>query len=183
MIPWWVALLIGVASGLIVFTLGHWKILPAVTKRQKKEEKQAAEAERSRQEEKRKKLDALNAAWKRNREALSRVREPLVNFNRMNKDPDSPPGKRCMEMADQILEAAQQLDDSPTFADIKERLVEYARRGDKIYASTILPELRAAFQRDLGQGDKGIFEPLALWHGAEAVLKQTEHPPFSEKNV
>jgi len=158
--------------------LYDWKVYPAITRSHKREEQREKEAEEEHRREKQKKLDELNEVWRQNRGALFQVEGPLKEFNQINRFPDSYSATTCAEIARRIEEAARKLEGSE-YADIKRKFLEYAGRRNQICSTTGIIELMKTFQKDIG----GIFEPLSLWHEAEAVLEKTNIRPFSEKDL
>ncbi len=147
-----------------------WRFLPAWARLGKR-----------RQDKKQRKLNELNAPWRRSRAALSQVKEPLIQFNQMDKFPDIYTPAKCSGLASEIEKAAQELDESSEFVEIKKRLLRYAAQRSYIYGTCpwTIDDLKFLFQKNLG----GIFEPLVLWNEAQEVLKRTATPPYSDKDV
>ena len=173
--PLLILFLIGVAGtavgGIVIELFDKWfdlKFLPVWAKLGKR-----------RLEAKQRILDKLNAPWESNRAALSRVGEPLRQFNQMDKYPDIYTGTTCSELAIEILKAAEKIDDSPDFADIKKKLFEYGGGKDRICATTGHEELKAIFQRKVVD----VYEPFALLTELQQVLARTSTPPYLEEDL
>lgn len=156
-----------------------WKIRPAITKSYKKQEKREAEEEERKKREKQEKINNLNRIWKNDREALQSMRQPLMEFNAMNRYHIPHQATRCFELASQIEERAEKIQ-RPEFQQIKQKLLEYAGRKNQIDQNTILKQLMNLFQRQI-EPDK--YEPFVLWKEIEETLKATSTPPFSEENI
>ncbi len=106
---------------------------------------------------------------KHDREILQKMKQPLREFNQMNRFPDSYLAPRCMKLASYIETEAEKIQ-HPKFREIKEKLLEYARRKNKINQNTPLKTLMNLFQKRV---EPDNYEPQVLCEEIEEVLKKS----------
>jgi len=172
--PWWMSFVF-LAAGWGFKILYDWKINPAITKSQKKQERKEAEEKKRRKKEREEKINNLNRTWKNDREILQSLEQPLKEFNQMNRFPDSYRAPKCLELASYIEKEAEKIQQSE-FQGIKNKLLEYARRKERIDQNTLLKDLMDTFQRPI---ESNKFEPLKLREEIEEILKKYSTPPYS----
>lgn len=173
--PWWMSFIF-LAAGWGFKILYDWKIHPAISKSHKKTEKREAEKEEKIKREKEEKINAMNRSWKNDREILQNLKQPLREFNQMNRFPDSYRAPKCLELASYIETEAEKIQ-LPEFQEIKNKLLEYARRKDQINRNTGLKTLRNLFQKRV---EPNKYEPLLLCEEIDNVLRIHSTPPYSE---
>lgn len=176
--PWWMSFIF-LAAGWGFKILYDWKIQPAITKSHKKSEKREVEKEERTKRAKEEKINAMNRTWKNERAILQNLKQPLREFNQMNRFHDSRPAVKCMELASKIETETEKIQ-HPEFQEIKKQLLEYARRKDHIDQNTGLKPLMNLFQK-LVEPNK--YEPLLLCEEIDNVLKIHSTPPYSEKDL
>lgn len=162
-----VAIVVGVL-GILGYVTGFIsKIINALRKRK---EKKIAE------EEKRKKeiLDEKSEHWKIQRRILSGIEKQLRHFNQMRDFSDSYGPTKCLELATQIETEIQKID-LPEFSQIKDKLLEYAGRKNKIDQNTLSKQLNDLFCK---QTEPNKYEPFVLIQKIEQALKATQNPPL-----
>lgn len=106
---------------------------------------------------------------KRDREILQKLKQPLREFNQMNRFPDNYRAPKCLELASLIEREAENIQ-HPEFLEIKAKLLEYARRKEQINQNTGLKILMNLFQKRV---EPNKFEPLMLCEEIDRVLKIT----------
>ena len=96
--------------------------------------------------------------WKRERDILLNLKQPLREFNQMNRFPDFYKAPKCLELATHIEKEAERIK-RPEFEEIKKRLLEYAGRKEQIDQNTPLKTLMNLFQKRV---EPAKFEPFVL---------------------
>jgi protein-tyrosine-phosphatase len=177
-VSWYLSLAL-IVLGWLLKVFYDWKIHPAITKSHRKQEKRDIEEEERNKKIKQEKIDELNRIWRMDRESLRKIQQPLREFNQMNRFPDTYRAKKCMELASDIEREAYQIQ-QPEYKEIKEKLLEYARRKNQIDQNTPLNILMGIFQKRI---EPNKFEPLVLHDEIEENLRSTSTPPFSEKDL
>lgn len=104
---------------------------------------------------------------KHDREILQNLKQPLREFNQMNRFPNSYRAPKCMKLASYIETEAEKIQ-HPEFREIKKKLLEYARRKDKIDQNTPLKDLMNLFQKRV---EPNKYEPLVLCEEIEEALQ------------
>ncbi len=165
--------------GWMLKDLYDWKIHSWIVKKTKTSEKEKAEKEEREKKEKQAKIDNLNRIWKTDRGILNDLKQPLKEFNQMNRFPDDYKAPKCLELATYIETEALRIE-SPRFKEIKDKLLEYAGRRNKIDQNTPLDILMAIFQKPV---EPNLFEPLFLVREIDKVLEASSTPPYSEKDL
>lgn len=107
--------------------------------------------------------------WMNDREILQNMKQPLKEFNQMNRFPDNYRAPKCLELASLIEREAEKIQ-CPEFLEIKAKLLEYARRKEQINQNTGLKTLMNLFQKRV---EPNKFEPLVLCEEIDKVLKVT----------
>lgn len=91
-------------------------------------------------------VDITRKDYERDKEILRKIKQPLREFNQMNRVPDSYRAPKCLELASMIETDAEKIQSSE-FREIKEKLLDYARRKGQIDQNTPLKDLMKLFQR------------------------------------
>jgi len=159
--------------------LYDWKINPAIAKSQKKQERKEVEEKERIKKERDEKINNLNRIWKNDRKILQSLEQPLREFNQMNRFPDNYRAPKCLELASYIEKEAEKIQQSE-FQEIKEKLLEYARRKERIGQNTLLKDLMDTFQKRI---ESNKSEPLKLCEEIEKTLKKYYTPPYSETDL
>ena len=154
-------------------------IIPNIMRSKIEKERKKAEDQDREEEEKEAMLRLLNAQWKSERKKLISAKKKLVQFNQINRFPDSYKALKCIQMASEIEEAIQDIT-LDEFQEIKVQLLEYSRRRNNINQNTGLKELINQFQKLL-EPDK--YEPLILRDKINDVLTLNKVPPFTEEDI
>jgi len=151
------------------FVLYHW-LIPGVEKfRKARREKKL--------KRKNDKLASLNRKWKDEKRILCDLLQPLREFNVMDSRDYRAP--KCIELARKIEEEALKIE-SLEFKGIKEKLLEYAGRRNKINQDTPRGELKTIFLKPVAPF---LFEPLSLGREIDKILAGAKTPPYSEKDL
>lgn len=176
--PWWGSFIF-IILGWVFKVIYDWKIQPAITKSHKKREKKEAEEEDKIKREREEKINNLNRIWKNDRRILSNIKQPLIEFNQMNRFPDMYQAPKCLELASFIEKEAQKIQ-QVEFQEIKKKLLEYAKRKNQIDQNSPLNILLDLFQKPI---EPNKFEPLVLRDEIDEILKVSSIPPYSEKDL
>lgn len=175
----WLEGFILIILGWIFKVIYDWKIKPAITKSHKKHEKNEAEEEDKIKREREEKINNLNQMWKSDRSILSNIKQPLKEFNQMNRFPDMYKAPKCLELASHIEKEAQKIQ-QVEFQEIKKELLEYAKKKNQIDQNSPLNLLLNLFQKLI---EPNKFEPLVLCEEIDEILKVSSIPPYSEKDL
>lgn len=176
--PWW-SHIFTIAVGWLLKVLYDWQVGPFITKSLRKKEKKETEEEQIQKRIRKEKLNNLNIAWREGRKILQDLKQPLKEFNQMDRFPDEYKAQKCLELASQIARGAEKIT-WLKFQSIKEKILEYARRKDQIDQNTPLHVLKNIFQRRV---EPNKYEPLVLCDEIEEVLRNSSTPPFSEEDL
>lgn len=159
---------ISVVIGVIVLIVGIF-ITPPLKNLANKLWSRVWKTRRKKQE----KINKLNLVWKNDRKILSNVKQPLKKFNEMGHFPDKYTAPKCLELASSIEEEAQKIQ-GPEFQEIREKLLEYTGRKNKINQNTLLHDLLNLFRKRV---EPNKYEPLVLCGEIDKVLKTSSIPP------
>lgn len=176
--PWWISIIFFIL-GWIFKGLYDWKVQPAITKSHKKREKKETEEEDKIKSEREEKINNLNRIWKNDRRILSNIKQPLKEFNQMNRFPDIYKAPKCLELASHIEKEVQKIQQDE-FQEIKKKLLEYAKRKNQINQNSPLNILMDLFQKRI---EPNKFEPLILCEEIDEILKGSPNHPYSEKDL
>lgn len=105
---------------------------------------------------------------KHDRNILFDLKQPLREFNQMNRFPDSYKAPKCLKLASYIETEAEKIQ-LPEFQEIKKKLLKYARRKEQIDQNTPLKTLMNLFQKRV-EPDK--YEPFVLCEEIDKALKE-----------
>jgi hypothetical protein len=114
-------------------------------------------------------VDSMKSVSEQDKKILQKLKQPLKEFNQMNRFPDSYRAPKCRDLASMIEIEAERLE-APELRELKEKLLEYARRKEQIDQNTPLKTLMELFQRRVVQ-DK--YEPFVLCEEIDTALKAT----------
>ena len=103
----------------------------------------------------------------RERGVLQDLKQPLREFNQMNRFPDRYRALKCLELASYIEREVEKIR-QPEFQKIKNKLLEYAGRKEQIDQNTPLKTLVDLFRKRV---DSEKYEPMILCEDIEEALK------------
>jgi len=156
-----------VLRDIVFFILGwaakvlyDWKMQPLITRSQKRAEiRKAEQEERERQER-----EAQDRSWKRDKEILEGLKEPLQELSSVFSFPEFTP-LQCTRLLRSIKEGAEQIDRAE-FRSIREKLVNFSMKKDQLSSWTPRDELV-----NIINGKYDRLQPQDLLNEIDAALK------------
>jgi hypothetical protein len=121
--------------GWVAKFLYDWKIHPLITGSQKLAEKRKADQE----EKERQERESRDRSWKRNKEILESLKNPLQELNSVFSFPEYT-ALQCTLLLRSIKEGAEQIDRAE-FRSIREKLAEFSKKMTQISSWTPRDEL------------------------------------------
>lgn len=110
--------------------LYDWKMQPLITRSHKRAEKRKAEQE----ERERQEREAQDRSWKRDKEILEGLKEPLQELNSVFSFPEYT-ALQCTRLLRSIKEGAERIDRAE-FRSIREKLVKFSMKRDQLSSWT-----------------------------------------------
>lgn len=153
--------------GILFFILGwaakvlyDWKMQPLIIRSHKRAEKRKAEQE----ERERLEREAQDRSWKRDKEILEGLKEPLQELNSVFSFPEYT-ALQCTRLLRSIKEGVERIDRAE-FRSIREKLVKFSMKKDQLSSWTPRDELVHIIN---GKYDR--LQPQDLLNEIDAALK------------